>query len=180
LKLKQASSVLKIPPKELQNFVQFGVVKPLRKGGVFVFDMQSLLAARVAVCLKSAIAPQGRRLAAYVEAFSSQAPQFLVQKPEFILFRAQAYEQACPIEIKISFREMVDKLLKQLKKVDLYADLPRGRKRPGWKEEFLNALAQAAKDMGGASDEDMLQTIREYRKEKRTPEITVVAEGQKP
>jgi ectoine hydroxylase-related dioxygenase (phytanoyl-CoA dioxygenase family) len=28
LKLKQASAVLQIQPKELQNLVQFGVVKP--------------------------------------------------------------------------------------------------------------------------------------------------------
>jgi len=30
LKLKQASAVLKVQPKELQNLVQFGVIKPKR------------------------------------------------------------------------------------------------------------------------------------------------------
>jgi hypothetical protein len=33
LKLKQASAVLQIEPKELQNLVQFGVVKPKRFEG---------------------------------------------------------------------------------------------------------------------------------------------------
>ena len=33
LKLKQASAVLQIEPKELQNLVQFGVVKPRRSEG---------------------------------------------------------------------------------------------------------------------------------------------------
>jgi hypothetical protein len=33
LKLKQASAILQIEPKELQNLVQFGVVKPQRSEG---------------------------------------------------------------------------------------------------------------------------------------------------
>lgn len=179
LKLKQASAVLKIPPKELQNFVQFGVLRPARQRGLSIFDVKALLAAEVAICLKSAIAPQASRLSTYVEAFSNRVSDFLVQQPEYVIFRTRPTEVSCPMEIKIPFREMVAKLAQQLKKVSLYSDLPRGRKRPGWREEFLRLLAEAAEDMGDVSQDDILQTIREYRKEKREPEITVVAEGQK-
>ena len=42
LKLKQASAVLQIQPKELQNLVQFGVVKPKRFEGTYFFDTNTL------------------------------------------------------------------------------------------------------------------------------------------
>ena len=48
LKLKQASAVLKVEPKELQNLVQFGVVKPKRVDGIYLFDKEALLTAKVA------------------------------------------------------------------------------------------------------------------------------------
>jgi len=55
--------------------------------------------------------------------------------------------------------------------------LPRGRKRRGWKKEFLESLTEAARDIGEVSEEDILRTVRTYRKEKRAPEITVAAES---
>jgi hypothetical protein len=51
------------------------------------------------------------------------------------------------------------------------------RKRRGWKKEFLESLTEAAKEIGEVSDEEILQTVRAYRKERRAPEITVVAES---
>jgi hypothetical protein len=54
--------------------------------------------------------------------------------------------------------------------------MPRGRKRRGWKKEFLESLTEAAKDIGEVSEEEILRTVRTYRKEKRVPEITVGAE----
>jgi hypothetical protein len=42
LKLKQASAVLGMPTKELQNWVQFGVVKPRRRLGLYLFDVACL------------------------------------------------------------------------------------------------------------------------------------------
>jgi len=60
---------------------------------------------------------------------------------------------------------------------DLYKDLPRGRKRRRWKKEFLQSLADAAKDIGEISEAEILRTVRTYRKERRIPEITVAAEA---
>ncbi len=62
-------------------------------------------------------------------------------------------------------------------RADLYKDMPRGRKRRGWKKEFLESLAEAAKDIGEVSEEEILRTVRTYRREKRIPEITVAAES---
>src|ERR1700730_13276492 len=50
LKLKQASAVLGVPPKELQNLVQFGVLRPRRRARVCFFDANVLLQAKVAGC----------------------------------------------------------------------------------------------------------------------------------
>jgi len=61
-------------------------------------------------------------------------------------------------------------------RADLYRDLPRGRKRRGWKKEFLESLTEVARDIGEVSDEEILRTVRAYRKEGRAPEITVAAE----
>jgi len=63
-----------------------------------------------------------------------------------------------------------------MKRADLYKDLPRGRKRRGWKKEFLESLRLAARDIGEISEEEILRTVRSYRKEKRAPEISVAGE----
>jgi len=55
LKLKQATAILQIQPKELQNLVQFGVVKPKRSEGTYFFDMNTLLVAKVAFYLKESL-----------------------------------------------------------------------------------------------------------------------------
>jgi hypothetical protein len=62
-------------------------------------------------------------------------------------------------------------------RADLYKDMPPGRKRRGWKKQFLESLTEAAKDIGEISEEEILRTVRTYRKEKRVPEITVAAES---
>lgn len=40
-----------------------------------------------------------------------------------------------------------------------------------------SSLTEAAKDIGEVSEEEILRTVRTYRKEKRVPEITVAAES---
>jgi hypothetical protein len=62
-------------------------------------------------------------------------------------------------------------------RADLYRDLPRGRKRRGWKKEFLESLTEVAKEIGEVSEEEILQTVRAHRKERRAPEITAAAES---
>jgi hypothetical protein len=61
--------------------------------------------------------------------------------------------------------------------VELYKDLPRGKKRRGWKKEFLATLREAARDMGEVPTAEVLKAIRLYRNEKKPkPEVTVEAE----
>jgi hypothetical protein len=59
-------------------------------------------------------------------------------------------------------------------------DLPKGRKRAGWKRDFLRSVLKAAADLGNISEEEILKTVREYRLgRKKLPEITVVAHTKK-
>jgi hypothetical protein len=61
--------------------------------------------------------------------------------------------------------------------VDVYRDLPRGRKRSNWKAEFLATLKEASRDIG-VPPRDVQRSVREYRTSKNAkPEITVVAEA---
>jgi hypothetical protein len=76
----------------------------------------------------------------------------------------------------VPFRSLGKQIEERLRRAELYKDLPRGRKRRGWKKEFLGSLREAAKDIGEISEEEILKTVRTYRRERRTPEITVAAE----
>jgi len=64
-----------------------------------------------------------------------------------------------------------------MSRIDLFKDLPRGQKRRGWKKEFLESPAEAAKDIGEIPEEEILRTVSAYRRERRIPEITVAAES---
>jgi hypothetical protein len=56
----------------------------------------------------------------------------------------------------------------------VYQDLPRGRKRSGWKREFTRTLEAAANDLSGVTKSQIAEAIRGYRAEKKKlPEITL-------
>jgi hypothetical protein len=176
LKLKQASMVLQIQPKELQNLVQFGVVKPRRFEGTYIFDTNTLLAAKVASCLRESLGTRTSVLSRLMEAFSASEEKLKSENPKYIVFHCRLVAEEEPIKLGVPFRALGEQIEERMSRVDLYKDLPRGRKRRGWKKEFLESLAEAAKGIEEVSEEDILRTVRAYRKEKRAPEITVAAE----
>lgn len=177
LKLKQASAVLQMQPKELQNLVQFGIVRPRRSGGTYWFDANTLLAAKVASYLKESLGTRTRVLAKLMDAFSASEGRLRSENPLYVVFRCRFTAEEEPIKLGVPFRAFGEQIEERMSRADLYKDLPRGRKRRGWKKEFLQSLAEAAKDIGEVSEEEILRTVRTYRKEKRAPEITVAAEG---
>jgi hypothetical protein len=96
-----------------------------------------------------------------------------------IVFKSRPAPGWIAVEVKVPFRELAQQVQKRLQWVELYKDLPRGRKRPGWKKEFLATLREAAQNMGDVSTEEVLKTLRQYRNEKKQePEVTVEAELQ--
>jgi hypothetical protein len=84
------------------------------------------------------------------------------------------------VEIKIPIRSLAQELKDQLPLASAYKDLPKGRKRAGWKTDFLRSAQRVAADLGDISEEQILKTVREYRSgRKKLPEITVVARTKK-
>jgi hypothetical protein len=177
LKLKQASAVLKMDPKELQNLVQFGVVKPRRSEGTHFFDTSTLLAAKVASYLKECLGTRTSVLSKLMEAFSEAEEDLKSENPKYIVFHCRLTAEEEPIMLGVPFRALGAQIEERMSRADLYRDLPRGKKCRGWKKEFLASLTEAAKDMGEVSEEEILRTVRSYRRERRAPEITVVAQS---
>lgn len=177
LKLKQASAILRVQPKELQNLVQFGVVKPKRKDGTFLFDKGTLLTAKVAIRLKESLGTRVNVLSKLIDAFRASEKELGRKNPEYIVFTCRFSSKEEPIKLGVPFRSLSEEVEREMTRADLYRDLPRGRKRPGWKKEFLAVLSEAAKDLGEISQDEILRTIRSYRDERRKAQITVAAEG---
>jgi hypothetical protein len=176
LKLKQASAVLKVEPKELQNLVQFGVVRPRRVDGTYLFDKETLLTAKVAFRLKESLGTRGNVLVKLIDVFRASEKGLRIKNPEYVVFTCRFSEEEEPIKLGVPFRSLGEQIELGLSRAGLYRDMPRGRKRAGWKKEFLDSLSEAAKDIGEISEEEIQRTIRSYREEKRLPEITVAAE----
>jgi hypothetical protein len=98
--------------------------------------------------------------------------------PDVLVFRSSSKYWTRPVEVRLPFKQLREGLEARLQRVDLYRDLPRGRKRPNWRAEFLATLKKASQDVGDVPPRDVQRTIREYRTSKKaTPEITVVAEA---
>lgn len=176
LKLKQASAVLQVAPKELQNLVQFQVVKPKRSEGTYYFDPSTLLVAKVALYLKESLGTRTTVLSKLMAAFSESEKKLRAENPGYVVFTCRIAPEEEPIKLGVPFRALEEQIQERMGRADLHRDLPRGRKRRGWKKEFLESLAEAAKDMGEVSEEEILLTVRTYRRERRAPEITVAAE----
>ena len=180
LKLKQASVVLGVSPKDLQNLVQLGVIRPARRNNVCWFDTNLLLKAKVAFYLKESLGSSSDLLALFTEAISRGLGKVATSDLQDICLRSRPLNGTDAVEIKIPVRSLARELEDQIPLASAYKDLPKGRKRAGWKEEFLQSIQKAAGDLGDISEEKILKTLREYRSgRKKLPEITVVARSKK-
>jgi hypothetical protein len=180
LKLKQASAVLGVSPKDLQNLVQMGVIRPARRRNVCWFDTSVLLEAKVAFYLKESLGSSSDLLARFTEVFSQSLGKAEIMDLRDICLRSRPLNGTDAVEIKIPVRSLARELEQQIPLASAYKDLPKGRKRPGWKKDFLQSMQKAAADLGDISEEEILKTIRESRVgRKKLPEITVVARSKK-
>jgi hypothetical protein len=180
LKLKQASAVLGVPPKDLQNLVQLGVIRPARRNNVCWFDTNLLLKAKVAFYLKESLGSSSDLLARFTEALSQDLDKGDMKDLKDICLRSRPLSGTDAVEIKIPIRSLAQELKDQLPLALAYKDLPKGRKRAGWKKDLLLNVQKAAVDLGDVSAEQILKTVRDYRSgRKKPPEITVVARTKK-
>ncbi len=174
LKLKQASAVLGVDPKDLQNLVQLKVLRPPRRDSLYWFDARVLLEAKVAFYLKESLGISSEFLARFTEALSSNLTDEKPERLRYLWLRSRPARGRQTIEVRIPIGNLAKELKEQLPRAALYRDLPRGRKRSGWRREFLKSVEAAASDLSGITDSQILEAIRGYRAEKRRlPEITV-------
>ena len=180
LKLKQASIVLGVPPKDLQNLVQLGVIRPVRRERLCWFDTNLLLKAKIAFCLKESLGSSSDLLARFTDALSQSLDKAAPGNFTDVCLRSRPINGTRAVEIKIPVCSLARELEDQIPLASAYKDLPKGRKRPGWKKNFLRSLQRAAAELGDISEEAILKTVRESRVgRKKQPEITVVTRSTK-
>lgn len=174
LKLKQASAVLGIPPKDLQNLVQHRVIRPRRRAGLYYFDRNTLLQAKVVTYLKGSLDASSAYLAEFARAVA-KLPDFASGRPAVVRLQATFYPDEPPLMVMIPLGALAAELKRRLPLADVARDLPRGRKRPGWKREFSRTISDASTDLKGVSEKHVLDAIRKVRSQRNKPELTVVA-----
>ena len=131
---------------------------------------------KVAFRLKESLGTRANILTRLIEVFRASEKGFRRKNPAYIVFTCRTSPEEEPIKLGVPFRSFDAEIDEGLNRAGLYKDMPRGRKRAGWKKEFLATISEAAKDLGELSDEEIQRTIRNYREERRVPEITVAAE----
>ncbi len=177
LKLKQASAVLGVSSKDLQNLVQLNVLRPSRRDAYYWFDTRRLLEAKVAFYLKESLGASTDVLARFTQALSSSISDEDWIKLRYLRMSSRPARGREAIEVLIPLRNLAKELDEQLPRARLYQDLPRGRKRAGWKRELVRNLEAAADDLAGITPEQVRSAIRGYRAEKKgLPEVTVGGE----
>jgi len=177
LKLKQASAVLGVAPKDLQNLVQFGVIKPRLRRQVFWFDKEGLLRAKVALYLKESLGASTQVLARFTDALFEN-PVRRGRSSVTLLSRPRAGEQ--PVEIRVPLGSLAREINQRLPLAKLSPDLPRGRKRPGWADELLEKVRTASGDLKNISDAEIIRAVRTERsRRKAVPEVSILGEAAK-
>ena len=180
LKLKQASAVLGVPPKDLQNLVQLGVIHPVRRNSVFWFDTNLLLRAKVAFFLKESLGSPSDLLARFTEVLPQKLSKMEMSDRREICLRSLPLNGNDAVEIKIPIGSLARKLDKQIPRASACKDLPKGPPRAVWMKDFLRTMQKAAADLGDISEEEIVRVVRESRSgRKKLPEITVVAPSKK-
>jgi len=173
LKLKQASAVLGVAPKDLQNLVQFKILRPARRDSMYWFNNRLLLEAKIALYLKDSLGISTDVLTLFARALSSLSDERVI-KTRYLSLCSLPAKGREPIEVRIPVRELANEIKERLPTAVVYQDLPRGRKRSGWKREFTRALEAAAKDLSSVTESQIADAIRGFRVGKKTlPEITI-------
>src|SRR3989442_6157118 len=132
LKVKQASAVLQIEPKELQNLVQFGVVKPKRFEGTYFFDTNTLMVAKVAFCLKESLGTRTSVLSKLMDVFLASEKEFKLDNPKYIVLKCRLSAEEDPIKVGVPFLALGEHLQEQMIHADLYLALTSGHNHMIW------------------------------------------------
>jgi hypothetical protein len=176
LKLKEASFVLGVSPKDLQNLVQFGVLEPRRMDRFFVFDSPTLLQAKVALYLKESLGTSVPLLARFTKEIFKEMPALKRGQARNISILSRPLRGKKPVRIEVPLQALAAELEAQIPADDSSRNRSKSNERNGWKKEITRTFMEAAEDLKGVTEKEILDEIKRYRSErKKSPEITVVA-----
>jgi hypothetical protein len=163
--------------KTFKTWSSWGSSVPPGRNRVCWFDTNLLLEAKVALYLKETLGSSSDLLARFTEAFSKNLGKAKMADLGDIRLLSRPLDGTSAVEIKIPVRSLARELRDQIPlRLQGPSDLPKGRKKAGWKKSFLRRGQEAAADLGDISEEQLLRTVREYRSgRKKQTEITVVA-----
>jgi len=159
----------------LQNFVQARVLKPRRRLGLCYFDTAA--ASGDCRALPQGIIGGLDELPHQVCRRSRAVTRFETHTPAIVRLRASAWKGDPPVEIRIPLGALAAELRRRLPLADVARDLPPGRKRLGWKRDFLASVREAAVELKGVSDRQITDAVHAYRRDRVKSVLTVVAEA---
>ena len=113
-KLNRASAILGVRKKDLQNLVQFRVVRPRRRGGLYLFDIPSLYEAEIATTLKITLGMSTPRLSEFVRAFSRSIRRDR-RNAGILMFRIGPSWQGSKVEVGLHFAKLDSRIKRALK-----------------------------------------------------------------
>jgi hypothetical protein len=174
-KLKQASAILGVSAKDLQNLVQLKVIRPARRDNLYWFNNRLLLEAKVAFYLKESLGSSSELVSVFTQMLSHSIGESDPRKRRFVSLRSRPALGTQSIEIKIPIGSLARELEEQFPKAALQPDLARGRRRAGWRAGMSRAFEDAARQMSDVSIGQVNEAIRQHRSLRRAlPEVTIV------
>ena len=176
LKLREASAVLGVAPKDLQNLVQFGVLQPQRKDRFFVFDAALLLEAKVAFYLKESLGTSVPLLARFTKEIFKDAQKSKSGQFSNVSILSRPFRGKEVVRIEVPLQALEAELAAQLPASENPGKDKSAKKRKGWKDEITRTFEEASDDLKGTTDREILDEIKLYRAQrKKSPEISVIA-----
>jgi hypothetical protein len=158
-KLKDASIVLGVSPKDFQKLVQFGVLRPRCQDCFFVFGSATLLQAKAAFYLKESLGNSVPLLARFRREIFKEMP---VGRPGqarniSILSRPLRGKEAVCIEVPV--QALAAELEAQIPATQSPRVRRNGGERNQRREEITRSFAEAVEDLKGITEQEILDEI---------------------
>lgn len=176
LKLREASAVLGVSPKELQNLVQFGVIEPKREDRFHVFDAGTLLQAKVAFYLKDSLGVSVPMLARFSKALAKHSRPTRTRPLSNVSIRSMPAQGPEAVRVEVPLMALAAELNSRLEQSTRGSSGTGTQSREEWRSAALRTFEAVSEELGDVSQAEIRKDIQSYRAEKRrVPEITVIA-----
>jgi hypothetical protein len=159
LKLKKAGFVLGISPKDLQNLVQFGVLRPRRQDRFFVFDSPTLLQAKVGFYLKESLDSSAPLPARITKEIFKDMPVSKRGQARNISMLSRPLRGKKPVRIEVSLQTLAAELEAQISVTESRRNRSKANQRSRWKDEISRTFAEAAEDLKGVAEQEIFGEI---------------------